>query len=221
MIITVNGVSLFYEVTGAGSPLLMLHGNGEDHTIFDKLTAKLSANYTVYAIDSRGHGQSEKTDDYSYETMAEDVYAFIQKLSLEDVNLVGFSDGAIIGLMLAMEHSEVVGKMALLGINLSPKDFTEDSYQYVKETYEETKDPLFKLMLEQPNIELHDVRKVDTPIFLVAADDDIFKSESFRNLASALPNAKLKFMEGHDHDSYISNQDILYPDLIRFFESNE
>jgi len=216
MTITVNGISLFYETTGEGSPLLLLHGNGEDHTIFNELAAKLATSFTVYAIDSRNQGQSQKTDDYAYEAMTEDFYAFIQTLGLGEVDLVGFSDGAIIGLMLAMKHGEVIRKMALLGVNLKPDDFTEDSYQYVKETYEETKDPLFKLMLEQPYIELDDVRNMATPTLLIAADNDIYKPDSFTRLAEVLPNAKLKIMSDHDHGSYIINQDILYPDLIQF-----
>ncbi|MDV0446152.1 putative aminoacrylate hydrolase RutD [Methanimicrococcus sp. At1] len=218
MNITVNGVSLFYKITGEGSPLLLLHGNGEDHTIFNELAAKLAADFTVYAVDSRNQGQSQKTDDYSYETMAEDFYAFIQALNLGKINLAGFSDGAIIGLLLAIKHNEVIEKMALLGVNLKPDDFTEESYQYIKDTYEETKDPLFKLMLEQPDIDLDDVRNIDIPTLIIAADNDIFKPDSFTQLAEALPNAKLKIMIGHDHSSYITNQDILYPDLIQFFK---
>lgn len=166
MNINVNGVSLFYKVSGEGFPLLLLHGNGEDHTIFDKLVTKLSNNYLIYAIDSRNHGQSDKTNDYSYETMCADIYALILKMKLNKVNILGFSDGAIIGLMLAMKHSEIVNKMALLGINLKPDDFSEDYYLYIKETYEKTNDPLYKLMLEQPNIELSDVSCVDNPNFI-------------------------------------------------------
>ena len=82
MVINVNGTSLFYETSGNGAPLLLLHGNGEDHHIFDALADKLAADFTVYSIDSRNHGQSEKTDDYAYETMAMDVYAFIDALQL-------------------------------------------------------------------------------------------------------------------------------------------
>lgn len=220
MNIQTNGISLFYQVSGSGEPMLLLHGNGEDHQIFTELAAKLAEHYTIYAIDSRNHGQSQKTEDYAYETMAEDVYSFINELNLGAVNLVGFSDGAIIGLMLAMKEPAMIKKMALLGVNLKPEDFTEESYQFVKETYEETKDPLFKLMLEQPNIELEEVRKVYIPTLLVHADDDIFKPETYINLLAALPNATLKIMNGHDHASYIINQDLLYPHLMDFFGSN-
>lgn len=217
MKITVNNIDLAYEKSGSGEPLLLLHGNGEDRHIFDVITAKLQNDFTVYAIDSRNHGESTKTEDYSYETMAKDMYSLIKHLNLGKVNIVGFSDGAIISLLLALNQGECINKMALLGVNLKPDDFTEESYQFVEKTYEETKSPLFKLMLEHPNIELADVKHVTTPTLVVAAEQDIFRPESFVNLANTLPDAELIIMKGHEHDSYIVNQDILYPDLLKFF----
>ncbi|MDR1378216.1 MAG: alpha/beta hydrolase [Synergistaceae bacterium] len=218
MILKVNGTTLFYEKTGTGSPMILLHGNGENHHIFDKVSAKLENDFTVYSVDSRNHGQSEKTSEYSYSVMAEDIYRFIEVLELKPVDLIGFSDGAIVALILAMNHGETVNKMALLGVNLNPEDFTEESYQFVKGTYENTKDPLFKLMLEEPHIELDEVKSVSIPILLVAAENDIFKPETFTNLAHVLPGATLKIIDGHDHESYIVGQDLLYPDFIEFFK---
>jgi pimeloyl-ACP methyl ester carboxylesterase len=218
MIVNVGDTALFYEKSGIGSPIILLHGNGEDHHIFDKLSAKLKNDFTVYSVDSRNHGQSGKTNDYSYNTMVEDIYRFIEVLELGRANLIGFSDGAIISLILAMNHGETVSRMALLGVNLKPDDFTEESYQFVKDTYENTKDPLFKLMLEEPNIELDAVKDINIPVLIIAAENDIFKPETFTNLADALPDARLKIMGGHEHDSYIVGQDLLYPDFISFFK---
>lgn len=217
MNIQVNAIELFYTKAGKGQPLILLHGNGENHHIFDKISAKLEQNFTIYAIDSRNHGESTKTNDYSYETMAEDIYSFIRKLNLEKVKIIGFSDGAIISLLLSMNHPDVLDRMALFGINLKPSDFTDENYQYVKETYQETKDPLFKLMLEQPNIELDDVRNIQVPTFLVGAEHDLYRPELFTKLEEALPNAELLIMNGHDHGSYIVDQDIMYDPLISFF----
>ena len=83
MTINVNGITLYYEKTGRGEPLILLHGNGEDHTIFDVVSKQLSQKYTVYAIDSRNHGKSEKTAELHYEDMADDVTAFIRELQIE------------------------------------------------------------------------------------------------------------------------------------------
>lgn len=216
MKIQVNGTTLFYKKVGAGSPLILLHGNGEDHHVFDKLSEKLKDDFTIYAIDSRNHGKSNKTGDYSYETMAEDIYEFIEKMGLGRVNILGFSDGAIISLFLAMKQTEVLNKMVLLGVNLSPKDFTEESYHLIEETYAKTKDPLFKLMMEEPNIRLDDLREIAVPTLIVAGEKDVFKPETFENLQLSLLDSRLIIMAGHDHDSYIVGQDILYLDLIHF-----
>ncbi len=215
--IKVNNIELFYETRGRGAPLILLHGNGEDHHIFDALAPKLQNHFTVYAIDSRNHGESAHTEDFSYETMAEDICLFIQAFHLAKVNLLGFSDGAIISLILAMGSMDCIGKMALLGVNLKPEDFTEESYAFVKETYEATKDPLFKLMLEQPNIPLEALQYVEIPTLVIAGERDIFKPETFVNITNALPQAELMIMKGQEHDSYITNQDSLYPALMEFF----
>lgn len=217
MKIKINDIELFYNKSGKVLPLLLLHGNGEDHHIFDKVSAKLKNNFTVYAIDSRNHGESTKTSDYSYETMAGDIYSFIQQLNLGKVRIIGFSDGAIISLILSMKHPEVLERMVLLGVNLKPSDFTDESYQYIKETYEATKDPLFKLMLEQPNIELYDVKSIQVPTLVVGAENDIYRPELFTELQEALPKAELIIMQGHDHGSYIIEQDIMYDEFLCFF----
>ena len=217
--IAVNGTTLYYEVKGEGVPLLMLHGNGEDCSIFDELAENLKEHFCLYAIDSRNHGRSGKTEDYSYETMTEDVFALIQALKLNNVYLLGFSDGAIIGLMLAMKHGGTVAKAALLGLNLKPSDFTDESIQYIKDTYKETQDPLFKLMLSEPNIELNEIRNVAIPIFLVSAENDIFKAGSFDAIERVLPCATHKVMAGHDHASYIIHTNLLNQELITFFNS--
>lgn len=217
MKIRANGVELFYERSGDGPPLILLHGNGEDHRIFDAIAPKLAAAFTVYAVDSRNHGQSQRTDAYSYRVMMDDVHAFIRTLGLAGVALVGFSDGAIISLLLAMHHGETVGRMALLGVNLTPDDFTEECRREIAETYEKTGDPLYRLMLEEPDITLDDVRHVAVPTLLVAGEHDIYKPGATAALAAALPNAALAIMPGHDHASYVIGQDILFPDLMRFF----
>lgn len=208
---------LHYKKSGSGPPLLLLHGNGEDHHIFDKLTQKLSSQFTTYAIDSRNHGQSEKTSDFTYQAMSRDIIGFIKTLNLGKVNIIGFSDGAIISLLLAMQDQLSISRMALLGVNLKPSDFTEESYQYIVQTYEETHDPLFKMMMEQPNIELAELKHIHTPTLVIGAEHDIYKPELFQEIANTMPNASLKIMPGHDHASYIVDQDILARDLIIFF----
>jgi pimeloyl-ACP methyl ester carboxylesterase len=146
MFVNANGISLFYELKGQGEPLLLLHGNSEDHHIFDPIVKKFSVNFTTYAIDSRNHGQSQQTNVFKYEPMAEDIYNFIKALNLGKVNLLGFSDGAILSIMLAKNHPETVKKMALLGPNLKPDDLKDEGRKIVEQLYELNKSPLFKMI---------------------------------------------------------------------------
>ena len=96
----VNGIRLFYETVGEGRPLVMLHGNGEDHTIFAEAAELLGERFACYLLDSRGHGQSTPVSELHYADMAEDLVAFLDELDLRDVTVYGFSDGGIITLRL-------------------------------------------------------------------------------------------------------------------------
>lgn len=216
MKITVGDITLNYTKQGNGTPLILLHGNGEDHHIFDKLAHLLKENYTVYAVDSRNHGESSKTDDYSYTAMAVDIQGFIGNLGLKDVSVVGFSDGAIIALTLAIHTPDLFEKMVLLGINLKPSDFKDENLAWLSDEYKKTGDPLLKLMLEQPDIELEQLRNIATPTLVVAAEDDLFKPELFESIVATMPDAELLIMAGYEHDSYVTGQDILYPYLKSF-----
>ena len=216
MEIEVNGITLSYIKEGNGNPIILLHGNGEDRHIFDELIDKLKIKFTVYAIDSRNHGNSTKSEDYSYETMAEDIHQFIEKLELRDVSLIGFSDGAILGLLITLKYPSTFKKLALLGVNLKPTDFKSEIYNSIVEEYERTKDPLFKMMLEQPNIELQELQNVHVPSLIIGAENDLYHEDSFHNITNTIPNALLKIIKGHDHGSYVVNNDLLYPDLEKF-----
>lgn len=152
MNITVNDMNLYYEVTGSGDPLIMVHGNGEDHKIFDKAAEVLSKHFTCYLLDSRGHGQSRQVNEYHYEDMAEDVYQFTQALHLENITYYGFSDGGIIGLILASRHPKLLDKMIISGANTRPdavKKWITTVFKIVNRIHRK---PLFELMLTEPHI---------------------------------------------------------------------
>ena len=120
MLIGVNGIELFYEKTGEGRPLIMVHGNSEDHTIFDEAVEVLKEQFTCYTIDSRGHGQSSPCKELHYKDMAQDMIAFMTELDLDNVAFYGFSDGGIVGLLVAMSCSRVTN-LIVSGANITPK----------------------------------------------------------------------------------------------------
>lgn len=112
---------LFYAEAGSGYPLLLLHGNGEDHTYFSAQLRFFSQYYHVFAPDTRGHGASPRgSGPFTLERFADDLLEFLHARALTRVHLLGFSDGANIAMLFALRHPVLVEKLILNGGNLSP-----------------------------------------------------------------------------------------------------
>lgn len=218
MYIQVNGIELFYEKTGQGSPVLLLHGNGENHTIFDVLTKQLSQNHTVYAIDSRDHGKSSRVKILDYESMTKDTVSLIQELKIERPILYGFSDGGIIGLLLAIKYPRILSKLIVSGVNLRPDGMKNKYVISMKINYFFTGNNKIKLMLTQPDIAESDLQKIVTPALLLAGSNDLIKNEHTAMIAKNIPDSTLKILEGESHASYVVHSKKLY-DIIKPFLS--
>lgn len=207
MNITVNNVNLYYEVAGSGAPLVMVHGNGETHAIFDKAVPLLAEHFTCYLLDSRGHGQSQPVTEYHYEDMAEDVCQFIQALGLEKVTYYGFSDGGIIGLLLAGKHPKLLDKMVISGANTRPDAVVKRIVRLFKVINFLHKNPLFELMLTEPHITKEQLQAIETPTLVLAGSKDLVLEEDTRFIAESIPHASLKILPGEGHASYIVHKE--------------
>ena len=204
MYIDVNNVKLYYEVIGSGSPLILIHGNGESHEIFDEAVKLLSEHFTCYLLDSRGHGPSQKVSEYHYADMAEDVYQFIQALSLHNITFYGFSDGGIIGLLLASRYPDLFGRMIISGANTSPaaiSGWVEEAFQNWRQIMK--KSALFKLMMTEPDITREQLASIKSPTLVLAGSEDVIAETDTRFIAESIPGAELRILPGEDHDSYI------------------
>lgn len=217
MYLEVNSVRIFYEQSGKGSPVLLLHGNGGSHKTFEKLLPKLSKHHTVYAIDSRCHGNSQKDCPISYEAMADDVYAFIKELHLEKTMLYGFSDGGIVGLLLAAKHPDLLSRLAVSGVNISPFGLKPLKLVSYAVAYAAGRDKKIKMMLREPNIPTSALQAIQIPVLLLAGSNDLIKRGHLKLIASSLPHCSLNILQGETHGSYVHNADKLYPLLEGFF----
>ncbi|MDE7310165.1 MAG: alpha/beta hydrolase [Eubacterium sp.] len=216
MYIHINRQILFYEKTGEGHPLLLLHGNGEDHTIFDALVPLLAQTHTVYAIDSRGHGASNPTEDYSYPAMAEDIAQLITSLEIQSPILYGFSDGGIIGILLALNYPGLVGRLIISGANLNPHGMKRAFVHKIKQHYKKSGSLLDRMMLEEPNIDPSMLSNITIPVLVLAGEHDIIKLSHTKLIAKEIANAQLKIIPDEDHGSYIIHSDKLYPYIQDF-----
>lgn len=215
----VNGLRIHYAEAGEGRPVVLLHGNGEDHNLFETEIGQLvAAGYRVYAPDSRGHGKNEPLTEYHYADMAEDVYQFIRTLGLEKPALYGHSDGGIIALLLEISHPGTLGVMAVSGTNLSPEGIISSFIEEFTELNEKKPDPLITLMLTEPHIEPAELRKITIPVLVTVGDDDLILPEETEKLSENLVNSVTVVVEGADHGSYIVGSPVMGEMLVRFLK---
>ena len=216
MFFQTNGIELYYEKTGLGTPVILLHGNGEDHTIFDVLTKRLSESRTVYAIDSRDHGKSSRVRELDYEEMMEDVAAFIRELDIQKPIVYGFSDGGIMGLLLAIKYPELISKLIISGANTSPKGIKTIYKILLRVLYFFKRDRKVKLMMTQPDITDAELNTITTPTLVLAGSREFVKDEHTKNIANNIKGSVLKILEGETHSSYVIHSEKLY-DIIGSF----
>ena len=202
MFLEVNNIQLFYETKGTGRPLIMVHGNSEDHTIFEEASEVLKDRFQVYLIDSRDHGQSSKTSGIHYEDMRDDMLAFMEALDLMDVVFYGFSDGGIIGLLTAMKTDRIT-KLITSGANMTPNGVTFALKALVKVFYFFNKDQKLKMILEEPHITPEQLATIKVPTTVIAGEKDMVKLEETKLIARSVPNSKLRILPKEGHGSYI------------------
>ncbi len=198
-------MNLYYERCGAGQPLIMLHGNGEDCTIFRKAASVLQRYYTVYCLDSRGHGKSPRVSEYHYADMAQDVVEFIETMHLEKPVLYGFSDGGIIALLIAIDHPDLLDRVIGSGVNVRPDGLKPGWMKIFRWIYEKSPSPLFKLMLTEPNITPEMLQKITVPVTLFGGDRDMIQRSHMQEIARNIPNGVFKEIPHANHSSYIVN----------------
>lgn len=217
MKIEVNGVTLHYEVVGSGHPMLLVHGNTMNHKCFYPGVELLKQHYTCYLVDSRGHGESSKVDEYHYDDMADDYIAFCEKLGLKDVYYYGLSDGGILGLLIAAK-SGVISKMVISGTNTRFDMATKSAQLLIKVLCFLTRDKRMKMMLTEPNITKEQLQSIKAKTMVCAGSKDLIQERDTRFIAENIPNAVLNIMEGETHTSTVVKSDKFAKNCIAFFE---
>lgn len=231
--VSVNGIKLYYETYGSGEPLILLHGNSESIASFEKQIPDLSKVYKVIAIDTRGQGNSSSdSTKFTYELFAEDVNALMEQLNVKNANILGWSDGGNIGLLLAMKHPDKVIKLATMGANLynSKESVPEEINIILKKQIAELKKSgtpetdnqirLKTLLLTEPNIDSRNLASITCPVLIMAGEKDIIKEAHTKLIAAAIQKSQLKIFEKADHDAPKTIPEEFNSAVLRFFERN-
>ncbi|WP_286073235.1 alpha/beta fold hydrolase [Faecalibaculum rodentium] len=195
-----EGFQLAYEEAGSGIPLILLHGNGEDRSYFRHQIKDLQDIRHVYALDTRGHGQSPRgTAPFNLDQFARDLEEFMDQNGIKQADLLGFSDGANIALLFALKHPDRVTKLILAGGNLDPEGMNPKDLQEIQEEYKTAtgfQKELLSLMVNEPHIRPEELKKLTMPVLVTAGSEDVVLAEHTRLMAEAMPDSRLVILPG-------------------------
>jgi pimeloyl-ACP methyl ester carboxylesterase len=238
----VNNIKIWYASFGPkasqGEPVILLHGGLANANYWGNQVKALQSRYRVIVMDSRGHGRSSRDDKpYGYDLMASDVIGLMDFLKIPKAAIVGWSDGAIIGLDIALTHPERLTKLFAFAANSDPSgvsDITsspvfnafiaraEKEYEKLSPTPTEYKSFLAqieKMWETQPNWTADDLGRIAVPVWIVDADhDEAIKRENTEFMAGNIPNAGLLLQPEVSHFSFIQDPEQFTADVLHFLQ---
>jgi pimeloyl-ACP methyl ester carboxylesterase len=234
----VNGIRIWYATFGRGEPVVLLHGGLANSNYWGNQVPALARSYRVIVMDSRGHGRSTHDDrPYGYDLMASDVMGLMDFLKLPKAAVVGWSDGAILGLDVAIQHPERLTKLFAFAANSDPSGVAdiaqstvfnayiaraEKEYQALSPTPDQYKtffDQISKMWETQPNFTAEQLHGITVPTWIVDADhDEAIKRENTEFLANAIPNAGLLLQPQVSHFSFLQDPRQFTNDVLHFLE---
>ena len=227
----VERIQLFehnYIEKGAGFPLILLHGNGEDAGYFKHQMEPFSRHFRVIAIDTRGHGQTPRGEaPFTIRQFAEDLLGFLDRHGIGKAHILGFSDGGNIAMVFAMAHPERVEKLVLDGANLDASGVKKRIQVPIEIGYRiarlfSGKSPgarknaeMLGLMVNDPDVKPEALAQIQSPTLVIAGDRDMIKGEHTRLIARSIPGAELAIIPG-DHFVAEKNPEVFNETVLRF-----
>ena len=222
----VNRIKLWYAVFGQGEPVVFLHGGLANAAYWGLQVPDVARRYQVIVMDSRGHGRSTRDDrPYGYDLMADDVIGLLDFLAIKRAAVVGWSDGGILGLDLAMRYPERVSKVFAFAANTDPSGVVDGveknptfaafiaraghEYQQLSTTpkaYDGFVGAISKMWQIQPNWTAKELAAIKSPVLVVDGDhDEAIKRAHTEQIAAAIPGAGLLILPNTSHFSFLQD----------------
>jgi pimeloyl-ACP methyl ester carboxylesterase len=230
---TIRGFNMYYETYGTGEPLLIIHGNSGSIADFSFQIPFFEKKYNVILADSRAQGKSvDNADSLSYEMMADDLDALLDALHLDSCYVLGWSDGGINGLLLAMRHPEKVKKLAITGANLWPDTTAVDQYIFkwaenlndsvaqLPKTQKNKHDlKLLHLLTYEPHITTAQLASIKCPTLVIGGDHDVIRPEHTLLIAQAIPKSYAWILPNSGHSTVIYYSTLFNNTVLDFFKN--
>ena len=223
----VNGIQLWYAVFGSGhgSPVMLLHGGLANSDYWGNQIAVLARTHQVIVIDSRGHGRSTRNaTPLGYDLMATDAVALLVVLNIPKVAVVGWSDGAITGLDMAMRHPDRVARLFAFAANSDPsgvKDVHDSPVftafiaragaEYARLNpapggYAAFESDIEKMWASQPHFTQADLHGITVPVWIADGDhDEAIKRSDTDYMAAEIPGARELILPGVSHFAFLQD----------------
>src|SRR5579871_503142 len=235
--IDANGIKIHYAIYGQGSPVIFLHGGLANTDYWGNQVKAVAAHHTVILMDSRGHGRSTRdARPYGYDLMADDVVALLDALKIPKADVVGWSDGGILGLDLALRHKDRVGKVFAFAANTVTSGVVEGveknptfaayieraGHEYAEHSatpkeYDAFVDQISKMWADEPNWTDDQLKGIDTPVLVVDGDhDEAIKRAHTEYIAATIPHAGLLILPNVSHFAFLQDPDQLHFAILHF-----
>lgn len=232
-----NGISIHYAIYGEGSPVILLHGGLANTDYWGNQIVALAPHHTVIVMDSRGHGRSTRNlRPYGYDLMADDVVALMNVLKVRKADIVGWSDGGILGLDLAMRYPDRIGKIFAFAANTDTSGVIEGvernptfaayieraGHEYeargaTPKQYEVFVEEISKMWASQPNWTDAQLKAITAPVLVADGDrDEAIKRDHTEHIAATIPGAGLLILPNASHFAFLQDPELFNYAVLHF-----
>lgn len=237
-----NGVRTYYEVDGVGEPVVLLHGGLCAIETLAGLRTALAEHNRVYLPERRGHGRTpDVSGPYSYGLFAEDTIAFMEAVGLESAHVVGFSDGATVGLFTGLRRPDLVRTLVHIGQQVNPSGIRPEFLEVMKldampqgmlppilrELYDAVSPDgrdhwdvvvakEWQMIRSEPNLSFTELAQLRVPTLVMLAENDIAPESHGTEMANAIPQSKLIVVPNATHALPMDKPEVVAQLVLEF-----
>jgi pimeloyl-ACP methyl ester carboxylesterase len=241
--VDIGGLDTWYDEQGQGDPLVLMHGGLSTNDSWGAQMPVLAERFHVFAPERRAHGHTRDLDGpFSYDEMATHAIGFLETVVREPAHFVGWSDGGIIGLLVAIARPDLVRKLVVIGANYDANGLVPEAEAMFTEVDRDA--PMFAMMrmmyaavspdgddhwpvvltrqLEmartQPRISVEDLGRITAPTLVLVGDDDLMTLEHTISLYRAIATSELAVIPGTSHIVAMEKPDLTNRIILDFLE---
>lgn len=244
--IEIGGLRTWYDEQGTGDPLVLLHGGLVTNETWGMQLPAFAERFHVYAPERRAHGHTPDVEGpLSFDDMAADTIGFIETVVGGPASVVGWSDGGVVGLLVAIARPDLVRKLVAVGSNFTPTPTAgvpEAAGMFAHMTPDSPDMAMFRGLYEaatpdgadhwstvvaklvemwsaQPDIPTSALARIEAPTLVMVADDDMLTFEHTLELYGAIPKAELAVVPGTSHALLMEKPDLVNRIILDFLEN--